>query len=53
MWEKATVLVDDFRCFDPANPEYATYPRRVWLVEWAERNDLSWTIEHDIFAAFK
>ena len=47
-----TVLVDDVRCFDPDNSEYATYPPREWLVDWAVRNHLKWTIEHDIFVAW-
>ena len=47
-----SVLIDDVRCFDPTNPEYAEYPSRGWLVGWAERNGLVWTIEHDIFAAW-
>lgn len=47
-----TVLVDDVRCFDPTNPDFAGYPSRGWLVDWAERNGLGWTIEHDIFAAW-
>ena len=46
-----SVLVDDVRCFDPAIPEYASYPSRTWLVEWADRNGLAWAIEHDIFVA--
>ena len=46
-----TVLVDDVRCFDPSNPGYSQYPTRTWLVEWADRNGLTWTIEHDIFVA--
>ena len=46
------ILVDDLRCFDPTDHHFATYPSRGWLVEWAERNKLNWTIEHDIFAAW-
>jgi len=49
--DHVTVLVDDVRCFDPSLPEYATYPSRDWLVEWATSQGLSWTIEHDIFVA--
>lgn len=45
------VLVDDIRCFNPANPDYATYPALDFLVDWARRNDLVWHIEHDIFIA--
>lgn len=50
-WSTVTVLVDDVRCFDPSNPSFAHYPTRGWLVEWAQRNDLNWLIEHDIFVA--
>ena len=51
--ESVAVLVDDVRCFDPDNPHFAGYPSRAWLVDWAERNGLPWTIEHDIFVASK
>lgn len=50
-WKSVAVLVDDVRCFDPTNPLFVNYPPREWLVDWAVRNDLSWTIEHDIFIA--
>lgn len=50
-WKSVAVLVDDVRCFDPANPLFSGYPPREWLVDWAVRNELSWTIEHDIFVA--
>ncbi len=52
-WETVTVLVDDVRCFDPSNPHFADYPTRGWLVDWADRNGLSWVFEHDIFIARK
>jgi hypothetical protein len=45
------VLVDDIRCFDPALPDYATYPGLDYLVDWAREHDLHWEIEHDIFVA--
>lgn len=50
-WSSVAVLVDDVRCFDPSNPLFASYPPREWLVDWAVRNGMTWTIEHDIFAA--
>ena len=50
---QVTVLIDDARCFDPAIEAYAQYPPRDWLVHWALANDLTWTIEHDIFAMWK
>ncbi len=46
-----TVLVDDVRCFAPHDPNYANYPSLIWLVQWADRNCLEWTIEQDIFIA--
>ena len=52
-WDVVTILVDDMRCFDPTEEEYSTYPKRVELAGRAERNALTWTIEHDIFVAFK
>ena len=47
------VLVDDMRCFDPTQQAFASYPSRSFAVDWANRNALSWTIEHDIFVAWK
>lgn len=45
------VLIDDVRCFDPNVPAYSHYPTRSSLVDWADSHQLTWTIEHDIFAA--
>ena len=50
-FKELVVMVDDIRCFDPRNQEYSTYPSKDYLVEWAAKNQLSWTIEHDIFVA--
>ena len=51
---KVTVFVDDMRCFDPvAGGEYSSYPHRSLLVAFSERNGLNWTIEHDIFVAWR
>jgi hypothetical protein len=47
------VMVDDIRCFDPANPEFASYPSVDYLIDWARRLGLDWHIEHDIFIARK
>ena len=52
-FNRITILVDDVRCFDPTNPEYASYPTRSWLVEWADGCGLDWMVEHDIFIAMK
>ncbi|CAN5632002.1 hypothetical protein BH10ACT10_BH10ACT10_02920 [soil metagenome] len=51
-FSRVVVLVDDVRCFEPTDPEYSHYPDRSWLVGWADRNQLRWNIEHDIFVAW-
>jgi hypothetical protein len=51
--ERISVLVDDWRCFDPSRPGFDSYPKRQSLVDFAERNELAWTIELDIFAAWR
>lgn len=48
-----TVLVDDVRCFDSGNDDNGAYHSRSWLVAWANRCGMAWTIEHDIFVAWK
>ena len=52
-FSRLAVCVDDFRCFAGRNSGDPAYPTRSWLVEWAERCDLDWTVEHDIFVACK
>jgi hypothetical protein len=47
------VFIDDFRCFDPENSEFKEYPSKEFLVNWAEKCNLKWTVKHDIFYAFK
>lgn len=48
---KLAVLVDDVRCFNPHLAEYSQYPSLNFLVDWANKNNLNWHIEHDIFIA--
>lgn len=45
------VMIDDIRCFNPELDKYSTYPSLNVLVDWANKNGLSWHIEHDIFVA--
>jgi len=45
------VLIDDLRCFEPQNPEFADYPSRDELGAWAVRHSFVWNIEHDIVIA--
>ena len=47
-----TVFVDDFRCFEPSETQFADYPTRDHLVGWAVGHGLRWTVEHDIFIAW-
>ncbi len=50
-WRRVTVLVDDVRCFNPRDPDFANYPTADFLVDWARANRFTWQIEHDIFIA--
>lgn len=45
------VLIDDVRCFTSHDSRYKDYPSLDYLVNFAKRNQLFWTIEHDIFIA--
>lgn len=46
---EVVVFVDDFRLF--VNSVNTGYPSQDILVEWAVENNLSWTVEQDIFIA--
>ena len=50
-FEQVTVLVDDVRCFNPENPNYSSYPDLNYLVSWAQKLNLFWIIEYDMFIA--
>jgi hypothetical protein len=50
---RVTVLIDDFRGFGARAADDGAYPSRSSLVQWADRNGLGWTVEHDIFVAFR
>lgn len=50
-FNKVVIMVDDVRCFDPSIAGFEDYPTRSYLVNWADKNKLTWTIEHDIFIA--
>jgi len=51
---EVVVFVDDVRLFGEINqyPSGEIYPHRSLLVNWADRNGMTWTIEHDIFIAW-
>jgi len=48
---KVSILIDDVRCFNPQIAEYSDYPSIDYLVDWARKNKMVWSIEHDIFIA--
>ena len=52
-WERAAILVDDFRGFGARGDDKGDYPSRSYLVAWADAHELNWTVEHDIFVAYK
>ncbi len=51
-FEECAVFVDDVRGFSNKS-ETSKYPSKEFLVEWANTNNCSWSIEHDIFIAKK
>lgn len=52
-FDKVTVLVDDFRGFGGRFDDDGAYPARSTLVRWADTHSLNWTVEHDIFVAWR
>lgn len=53
VFDRVCVLIDDLRMFrnTGSGQEDPAYPEINYLVSWATKNDLSWTIEFDIFIA--
>jgi hypothetical protein len=47
--KKVCVLIDDIRDFNDDSD--SGYPSLNYLVDWANKNNLIWQIEHDIFIA--
>lgn len=50
---RVAIFVDDFRGFGARVYDEGGYPSRSELVTWANDNNLNWTVEHDIFIAYK
>lgn len=51
-FEECVIFVDDVRGFSDKDGK-SDYPSKEFLVEWANKNNCSWSIEHDIFIAKK
>ena len=51
-FKECAIFVDDVRGFSD-NSETSKYPSKEFLVGWANSNNCSWSIEHDIFIAKK
>ena len=47
--ESVYVFIDDIRLFNAGNLKHKDYPNLDMLVNWANRNNLLWAIEQDIF----
>jgi hypothetical protein len=45
------VIVDDMHCFNPSIPDFATYPKVEYLIDWAKRNGFEWSIECNMLLA--
>jgi hypothetical protein len=51
-FDRCAIFVDDVRGFSDKTWT-SKYPSKEFLVEWANSNNCSWSIEHDIFIAKK
>ena len=51
-FKKCTIFVDDVRGFSEKDGN-GDYPSKDYLIDWANQNNLTWSIEHDIFIAKK
>lgn len=49
-FESIVILIDDVRLFEEI-PNNSGYPSRSYLVNWANKHNLDWKIELDIFIA--
>ena len=52
-FQNVSVIVDDIGAFGSGNLESGDWPRRIELVEWAEKNSFWWNIEYNMFIAKK
>ena len=49
-FKKVNILIDDIRLF---NNKFQNYPNKNYIIEWSNKNNLSWEIEQDIFICKK
>ena len=49
-FKKLNILIDDIRLF---NNKFQNYPNKNYIIEWCNKNNLSWEIEQDIFICKK
>jgi len=52
-FNSVAVFIDDFRGFGELRGGEGAYPSKAFLVDWAESVSLRWTVEHDIFVAWR
>jgi hypothetical protein len=50
-FKNIAIFIDDIRCFENNIEEFSSYPSLDYLVKWAQKENFSWHIEHDIFVA--
>ena len=55
--KSCNILIDDFRIFSDSlqsrDNKTSKYPRKSFLVEFADQHNLNWTVHHDIFVMSK
>ena len=52
-FSNVVILIDDIRLFNKSKFVQSDYPSKLFLTNWAEKNNLEWEIEHDIFISKK
>lgn len=50
-YDQVHVYIDDFRLFRDSEMQKSDYPLKSFLAKWAEKNNLEWSVNNDIFFA--
>jgi hypothetical protein len=50
-YDQVHIFIDDFRLFRDTKMQKSDYPLKSFLVQWAEKNGLEWSVSNDIFFA--
>ena len=51
--KEISVFIDEWRGFESSDGTAGAYPAKFEIVDWARRCQLHWTVEFDIFVAWR